>query len=73
MIAALATAAFLTAAWVAIVSIAGSIEGSMAKIEAAFRGQPPLLTAAPALRVSQRYPQARPQRVQARPAMRAAA
>lgn len=74
MIAAFATIAFLTAAWVAIVSIAGSFEESLGKIGAAFRGQTFASVSAPvAVRVSQRYPSARPQRARARPALRAAA
>ena len=74
MIAAIATIAFLAAAWAAIVAIAGSLEQSPGKVGAALRGaspspQPQLA----ALRISPRYPPARAQRVNARPAMRAAA
>ena len=74
MIAAVATAAFLAAAWVAIVAIAGSLEGSLSKVGTALRGETAGLLPQPvALRISPRYPQARSQRVRARPALRAAA
>ena len=74
MIAAIATIAFLAAAWVAIVAIAGSLEFSLARVRAALRGETPVLSAAPvAGRISPRYPTARSQRVRARPSMRAAA
>ena len=74
MIAAIATITFLAAAWAAIVAIAGSLEANLGKVGAALRGvspspQPHLAT----LRVSPRYPQARSQRIHARPALRAAA
>ena len=74
MIAAIATIAFLAAAWAAIVAIAGSLEFSLAKVGAALRGEAPALSPAPvAGRISQRYPAGRSQRVRARPSMRAAA
>jgi hypothetical protein len=73
MIAAFATIAFLAAAWLAIVAIAGSLEDSLGKVGAALRGQAPALPSPIVLRISPRYPQARAQRVRARPAMRAAA
>ena len=73
MIAAIATIAFLAAAWMAIISIAGSLEDSLGKVGAALRGQSAPSVAPIALRVSQRYPQTRSQRVRARPALRAAA
>lgn len=74
MIAAIATIAFLAAAGAAIVAIAGSLEVNLAKVGAALRGDTPALAAAPvAVRISQRYPAGRSQRVRARPAMRAAA
>ena len=74
MIAALATIAFLAAAWAAIVAVAGSFEQSMGKIGAALRGESALPVPTPvAVRVSQRYPSARSQRVRARPSLRAAA
>jgi hypothetical protein len=72
MITAFATIAFLAAAWLAIVSIAGSLEDSFGKVGAALRGQSGLVPSPIAFRVSQRYPQSR-QRVRARPALRAAA
>ena len=73
MIAALATIAFLAAAWAALVAIAGSFEHSLGKINAALRGN---VIASPkpiALRISPRYPQARSQSAQPLPALRAAA
>ncbi len=74
MIAAIATIAFLAAAWAAIVAIAGSLEDNLGKVGAAFRGEAAVLLAQPvAIRVSPRFPQARSQRTQARPALRAAA
>ena len=74
MIAAIATIAFLAAAWAAIVAIAGSLEVNLAKIGAALRGETPTLAPAPvALRVSQRYPASRLMLARARPSMRAAA
>lgn len=74
MIAAIATIAFLAAAWAAIVAVAGSLEGSLGKIGQALRGQTVLPSPAPvAVRISQRFPSGRSQRVRARPAMRAAA
>ena len=74
MIAAFATIVFLAAAWAAMVAVAGSFEHSLGKIGAALRGESPLSTPAPiALRVSQRYPSGRSQRVRARPSLRAAA
>lgn len=74
MIEAIATIVFLAAAWAAIVSIAGSLEENLGKVGAALRGETPALLPQPAaLRVSPRYPQARFQRIRARPALRAAA
>ncbi len=74
MIAALATIAFLAAAWAAIVAVSASLEDSIGKIGSALRGQSVLPAPTPiALRVSQRYPSGRLQRVRARPAIRAAA
>ena len=74
MIAAIATIVFLAAAWAAIVGIAGSLEGNLARVGAALLGETPaLLTQSTAVRLSPRYPQARSQRVRARPALRAAA
>lgn len=74
MIAAIATIAFLAAAWAAIVAIAGSLEDNLARVKIALSGDTPAFAPAPAsVRVSQRYPAGRSQRVRARPAMRAAA
>ena len=74
MIAAIATIIFLAAAWAAIVAIAGSLEHNLARVSAALNGEAPAFAPAPvALRVSQRYPAGRSQRVRAHPAMRAAA
>ena len=74
MFAALATIAFLAAAWAAIVAVAGSLEQSLGKVGSALRGGNALPASAPiALRVSQRYPSGRSQRVRARPSLRAAA
>ena len=74
MIAAIATITFLAAAWLAIVSIARSIEDNLGKVRTALKGGTPALTAQPTqLRISPRYPQARMVRVRASPAMRAAA
>ena len=74
MIAALATIVFLAAAWAAIVIVAGSLEQSLGKVGAALRGESPALAPSPiALRVTQRYPSGRSQRVRARPSLRAAA
>lgn len=74
MIAAVATIAFLAAAWAAIVAIAGSLEDSLGKVGAALRGMTPSpQPRLAALRVSPRGQQGALQRAQARPAMRAAA
>ena len=73
MIAALATIVFLIAAWAAIVVFAGSVEHSLHKIATALRGETAPIPQKVALRLTQRYPNARSQRVRARPSMRAAA
>ena len=74
MIAAVATIAFLAAAWAAIIAIAGSLEDSLGKVSAALRGvSAASLPQLAALRVSSRYPQSRSQRSTARPDLRAAA
>ena len=74
MIAAIATIAFLAAAWTAIVIIAGSFEEHLGKVSAALRGHDPAFASAPvALRFSQHYPASRTMRARARPSMRAAA
>ena len=74
MIAAFATIAFLAAAWVAIVAIAGSLEFTLPRIGSALHGEAPTAAALPVTGwISQRYPTSRSQRVRARPSMRAAA
>ena len=74
MIAAIATIAFLAAAWAAIVIVASSLEENFGKVSAALRGGSLGFAPAPvALRVSQRYPASRSIRARARPSMRAAA
>ena len=74
MIAAIATIAFLAAAWAAIVIVAGGLEENLGRVSAALRGESPAFAHAPvALRVSQRYPGSRSMRTRARPSMRAAA
>ena len=74
MIAAIATIAFLAAAWAAIIAIAASLEINIGKISAALRGETPALAPARvAGRVSQRHPASRSMRARARPSMRAAA
>ena len=74
MIAAIATIAFLAAAWAAIIIVAGSLEENLGKVSAALRGPAPdFAPALVALRVSQRYPASRLLRARARPSMRAAA
>ena len=74
MIAAIATIAFLAAAWAAIVAIASSLELNLGKIGTALRGESPALIPAPvAGRLSQRYPTSRSQRARAQPELRAAA
>ena len=74
MIAAIATIAFLAAAWAAIVIVASSLEENLGRVSAALRGPAPAVApAVVALRVSQRYPASRSMRARARPSMRAAA
>ena len=74
MIAAIATIAFLAAAWAAIVIVAGSLEENLGRVSAALRGPTPAFApAVVAPRVSQRYPASRSMRARARPSMRAAA
>ena len=74
MIAAIATVVFLAAAWAAIVSLAALLESNLGRVGAALLGETPaLLTQSTAVRLSPRYPQARSQRVRARPALRVAA
>lgn len=74
MIAALATIAFLAAAWAAIVILSSSLDQKLGRIASALRGEADAPAHLPvALRVSQRYPSGRAQRARARPSLRAAA
>ena len=70
---AFATLAFLAAAWLAIVVLAGTVEDYGTKVRAALTGTPPQPLPAIAGRLSQRYLARRPLRLQPRPAWRAAA
>lgn len=73
MIAAIATIAFLAAALLALIAIAGSLEDSLAKVAAALSGRAPHPEHQSALRLSPRHLAARPARARARPTLRAAA
>ena len=70
---ALATLAFLAAAWLAIVVLAGTAEDYGIKVRAALSGSPRSALPAIAGRLSPRYPARRTVRPQPRPAWRAAA
>ena len=70
---AFATLAFLTAAWLAIVVLAGTLEEYATKVRAALAGVTPAPVAVMSLKVRPRYPTRRPVRLQARPELRAAA
>jgi hypothetical protein len=70
---AFATLAFLAAAWLAIVVLAGTLEEYGTKVRAALAGVTPVPVAAMSLKVRPRYPSRRPVRLQARPELRAAA
>jgi hypothetical protein len=70
---AFATLAFLAAAWLAIVVLAGTVEDYGMKVRAALSGTSPPVLPAIAGRLSPRYPARRPVRPQPRPAWRAAA
>jgi hypothetical protein len=70
---AFATIAFLAAAWLAIVVLAGTLEDYGAKIRAALTGATPAPIAVMSHSVRPRYPTRRPLRLQARPELRAAA
>ena len=77
MTAALATFAFLAAAWFAVVALARTIEESGSKIAAALSGEPlfgqvPALKVAP-VRFRPAYPPMRAHRARVRPVLRAAA
>lgn len=73
MTAALATIVSLSAAWLAIVSIAGSVEGGLTRIISALRGEARPALVPVQLRLSARYQPLRQPRVRARPQYRAAA
>ena len=73
MTAALATIVFLSAAWLAIVAIAGSIEGGLARIATALRGEARPEIIPLQLRVSARYQPVRQPRSRVRYQHRAAA
>lgn len=66
MTAALATIVFLSAAWFAIVAIAGSLEGGLARIASALRGEARPAIVPIQLRVSARYQPVRQPRARAR-------
>ena len=70
---AFATLAFLAAAWLAIVALAGTVEDYGAKVRAALSGASPQPLLALAGRLSPRYQARRTVRPQPRPAWRAAA
>lgn len=72
MTAALVTLMFLATAWIGIVVMAGSIEGRLARIDAALRGQEPADRLAMTVPVRARYSPRR-ERPVARPRLRAAA
>ena len=70
---AFATLAFLAAAWLAIVVLAGTIEDYAAKIRAALPGTTPASVPTITIQMRHRYPARRAVRLRARPALRAAA
>ena len=70
---AFATLAFLTAAWLAIVVLAGELDEYGTKVRAALTGTPPAPVAVMSLKIRQRYPARRPVRLRARPELRAVA
>lgn len=73
MTAALATAAFLSIAWLAMVAMAATFEGRSGRFRDALAGRAPRRLAPVAARFSLRYPLRRPQRAVMRPRLRAAA
>ena len=73
MTAALATAFFLSAAWLMIVALASTLEGKGGRIRDALAGRVPRPIVPVNARFSQRYPLRRPQRVVMRPRLSAAA
>ena len=70
---AFATLAFLAAAWLALVVLAGTFEEYGAKVRAAWAGATPAPAAVMSIQLRQRYPARRPVRLRAQPALRAAA
>ena len=70
---AFATLAFLAAAWLAIVVLAGTLEEYSAKVRAAVAGATPEPFAVMSIQMRHRYPARRTVRPLARPALRAAA
>ena len=73
---ALATLAFLAAAWLVVVLLAATLEDYGPKVRAALAGRPyvpPMAMLALSGRISPRYPTRRPVRLQPRPVLRAAA
>ena len=72
---ALATLAFLAAAWAALVVLGMTLEDYGSKVRAALAGKAyqPLGVPALSVRMSPRYPSRRVVRTRARPALRAAA
>ena len=70
---AFATLAFLAAAWLAIVVLAGTLEEYSTKVRTALAGTMPTPVAVMSIQMRQRYPARRPVRLQPRPALRAAA
>ncbi len=73
MTAALATAFFLSAAWLVVVALATTVEGKGRRIRDALAGRAPQPVAPVFARFSLRYPLRRTQRVVMRPGLRAAA
>ena len=70
---AFATLAFLVAAWLAIVVIAGTLEDYRTKVQAALAGTAPVPIAVMSIHMRQRMPARRSVRLRARPGLRAAA
>ena len=73
MTAALATAFFLSMAWLIVVAIAATLEGKGSRIRDALAGRLPQPVVPVVARFSLRYPLRRPQRAVMRPRLRAAA
>ena len=70
---AFATLAFLAAAWLALVVLAGTLEEYGTKVRAALAGATPAPIAVMSIQTRQRYPARRAIRLRARPELRAAA